>query len=91
MQNWIAQFKQGKRQSLDVSRSGRPSLIDDDKIEEVKNAKNVERRHIERHYLAPYSPDLNLCDRWLFPQMKMTFANRVFQSCAEIANACREF
>ena len=38
IQNWITQFKQGKRQSLeDALRSGRPCLIDDDKIEAEEN------------------------------------------------------
>ena len=37
VKNWITQFKQGKRQSLeDAPRSRRSSLIDDDKIEAVK-------------------------------------------------------
>ena len=31
----------------------------------------LERQHIERIFQAPYSPNLKLCDRWLFPQMKM--------------------
>jgi transposase len=50
-----------------------------------------ERRKIEKIYQSPYSPDFNLCDRFLFSKMKKSFKNHVFKSHEEIEEACKFF
>jgi histone-lysine N-methyltransferase SETMAR len=37
----------------------------------------------------PYSPDLTLCDFWLFDMLKQTIKDRVFQTIEEILDAIR--
>lgn len=44
-------------------------------------------RKIENLHQAPYSPDLNLCDRWLFAHLKKTLRIQQFQSYKEVEAA----
>jgi len=43
-----------------------------------------QRRKVELLHQAPYSPDLNLCDRWLFAHLKKTLRQQQFQSHHEV-------
>jgi hypothetical protein len=47
------------------------------------------RRGIELLRQSPYSPDLNLCDRWLFSCLKKTLRQQQFNSCEEVEEAVR--
>lgn len=40
---------------------------------------------------SPYSPDYNLCDRFLFRAMKRHFKNLVFENCDDVLNAAITF
>ena len=36
---------------------------------------------------TPYSPDLALCDFWLFPKVKMTMKGKRFESIQDVETA----
>ena len=44
-------------------------------------------RHVKTLWKSPYSPDLNLCDRWLFMWLKKSFKERTFNDADEVAEA----
>jgi histone-lysine N-methyltransferase SETMAR len=46
----------------------------------AKITEKLEKRHIVRVPHPPYSPDLSLCDFWLFGILKQKMKERVFQS-----------
>jgi histone-lysine N-methyltransferase SETMAR len=48
-----------------------------------------QRRGIELLRQSPYSPDLNLCDRWLFSLLKKTLRPQLFNSYTEVEEAVR--
>ena len=43
-----------------------------------------ERRHVDLLKQSPYSPDFNLCDRWIFKALKQHFKDFVFSSPEEV-------
>ena len=45
-----------------------------------------ERRGISLVFQAPYSPDLNICDRWLFRELKRKLKGELFDSHIELEN-----
>ena len=49
-----------------------------------KTKEFLERRGIETLWQPPYSPDLNLCDRWLFDRMKRELKKQTFQTADEV-------
>jgi hypothetical protein len=46
-----------------------------------------ERRGVQLISQSPYSPDLNLCDRWLFSELKKTLRKTEFHSADEVRDA----
>jgi transposase len=46
-----------------------------------------QQRKISLLHQAPYSPDLNLCDRWLFSTVKKDLRLQQFSSCEEVEAA----
>ena len=46
-----------------------------------------EGRGVQLIRQAPYSPDLNLCDRWLFSELKKSLRKMQFDSADEVRNA----
>jgi hypothetical protein len=46
-----------------------------------------QRRKILLLHQAPYSPDLNLCDRWLFALVKKNLRQQQFSSHLEVKSA----
>ena len=46
-----------------------------------------QKRNISLLHQAPYSPDLNLCDRWLFAHVKQSLREVVFNSHIEVEAA----
>jgi transposase len=46
-----------------------------------------ERRHVERMEQSPYSPDFNLCDRWLIKEVKKHLRTLHLSSATEVLNA----
>lgn len=47
----------------------------------------LERRKVKTLWQAPYSPDLNMCDRWLFKWLKMELQKTAFTNAEEVAAA----
>jgi hypothetical protein len=47
----------------------------------------LSRRQVNTLWQAPYSPDLNLCDRWLFKWLKKEFQNTEFTGPQEVVTA----
>jgi hypothetical protein len=43
-----------------------------------------DRRKVERLHQAPYSPDLNLCDRWLFKEVKKGLRKVQISSASDV-------
>jgi hypothetical protein len=46
-----------------------------------------QRRQVERMEQSPYSPDFNLCDRWLIKELKKHLRTLRLTSAAEVLNA----
>jgi hypothetical protein len=46
-----------------------------------------ERRHVERMEQSPYSPDFNLCDRWLIKELKKHLRTLQLSSVTEVLHA----
>ena len=47
----------------------------------------MEERQMTTIYQSPYSPDINLCDRFFFSWMKSDFSDRTFESPSELEQA----
>ena len=47
-------------------------------------------RSVNLLYQAPYSPDLNLCDRWLNNHLKTTLRKEIFASAPEVEKRVTE-
>ena len=47
----------------------------------------LERRKVTQVWQAPYSPDLNLCDRWLFEKLKTGLVDMEFKDHQEVEEA----
>ena len=45
------------------------------------------QRKVKTLWQAPYSPDLNMCDRWLFNWIKNAFHGKIFNNADEVAAA----
>jgi histone-lysine N-methyltransferase SETMAR len=56
----------------------------------AKISEKLEKRHIARVPHPPYSPDLSLCDFWLFGILKQKMKEQVFQSEEQILAAVTE-
>jgi transposase len=56
----------------------------------AKITEKLEKRHIARAPHPPYSPDLSLCDFWLFMTLKQKMKGRVFQGEEQILAAITE-
>ena len=48
-----------------------------------------ERRGVSLVFQAPYSPDLNICDRWLFRELKRQVRDKVFESHIELEDGLK--
>lgn len=48
-----------------------------------------ERRHVERMEQSPYSPDLNLCDRWLIKELKANLRTLQLSSATDVLHAAK--
>ena len=48
-----------------------------------------ERRHVPLVFQSPYSPDFNICDRWLFKELKRHLGTQIYNSSSEIADAIK--
>ena len=46
----------------------------------------LEKQHITKIFQSPYSPDLNLCDRFLFPWLKSELRKHVFTNYLQVQN-----
>ena len=51
----------------------------------------LEARQITTVFQSPYSPDFNLCDRFLFSWMKADFANTAFSDHLEVREAALQW
>jgi len=49
-----------------------------------KTKEFLEHRGIQTLWQSPYSPDLNLCDRWLFDRLKREMKKITFQDADEV-------
>jgi len=49
------------------------------------------KRHIHLIKQSPYSPDLNLCDRWLNKALKKVIKHTVYLDVESVLAACRRF
>ncbi len=56
----------------------------------IATKKFFEKRQVQMIQQSPYSPDLNLCDRWLFKVMKKGLRGHHFQSSQEVLEASLE-
>ena len=46
----------------------------------------IQRRKKQLVQQSPYSPDLNLCDRWLFKELKSKIKHCQMQSASDVLN-----
>ncbi|MEL7308125.1 MAG: transposase, partial [Pseudomonadota bacterium] len=53
-----------------------------------KTKEFLTRRGIQTLWQPPYSPDLNLCDRWLFDRLKREIKKITFQNSDEVVTTC---
>lgn len=51
----------------------------------------LEKRNITKVWQSPYSPDLNLCDRFLFTWMKSDFEKRRFEDHSDVQTAALQW
>ena len=49
-----------------------------------------EKRGVQLVKQSPYSPDVNLCDRWLFKELKKNLRRSQFQCAQDVLKACLE-
>ena len=47
----------------------------------------LEKRGVNTVWQAPYSPDLNMCDRWLFDRLKLELADDEYETHEEVEEA----
>jgi transposase len=52
-----------------------------------KTKEFLEKREVRTLFQAPYSPDLNMCDRWLFSAMKKQLRKQTFNDEQEVKNS----
>ena len=50
----------------------------------------LQRRSVRQVYQSPYSPDFNLCDRWMFSALKCQMKNMTFETHEEVKIAATQ-
>src|SRR5436853_7646111 len=53
--------------------------------------KFLDDRRVSTVWQSPYSPDLNMCDRFLFSALKAALRDKAFQSHLEVEDAALNF
>ncbi|PNF34501.1 hypothetical protein B7P43_G11214 [Cryptotermes secundus] len=95
IKEWYNRFKDGRTSVDSEPRSGRPSTSQNENVMEQSVCKiRTETAHLIQTFVAkhnipvvhqaPYSPNMALCDFWLFPKLKMLLKGTQFESREDI-------